>query len=73
LSHCKYPDCSESTYGTWALVPLCKAHFEAIHKETFTYYRLITSKNEKRERPNYTKIAHLIPWSKMRLKAGDWK
>ena len=43
---------------TWATVPVCWRHREAIMIETLRFYWL----GGKMERPEYEKIRHLTPW-----------
>lgn len=58
---CKCPDCESEATQTWALVPLCQDHFEAVKKETDLYYRKISAYSA---RLTYMSIVHLIPWSR---------
>lgn len=56
---CKYPACRKPASKSWALIPICESHYEAIRKETEKYYRKII-KNSERE--IYNRIKHLTPW-----------
>jgi len=69
---CKYPGCTEAAKKTWALVSLCHTHEKNIRSETEKYYWGLSSKAEYVQRPHYTKIAPLIPWSKLCMQRGDW-
>jgi hypothetical protein len=64
IEKCKYPECGYRAEKTWALVPLCHAHFETIREETLRFYRLYSCVNYS-DRRHYLKIAHLIPWSRV--------
>lgn len=65
MNFCKFPDCRNEAYKTWALVPLCKEHYESIKLETEMYYngegknRLSYS-----EREIFLSIKPHIPWMK---------
>ena len=54
---CKYPSCRTPATHSWALVPVCRAHFVVILTETVKYY---SGRNVKR--PEYEKIRRLTPW-----------
>jgi len=60
---CKYPGCRVTAKTTWALVPVCTDHKEMIRIEAIRYYR----GQGKSERPHYSKIETMIPWSQLRL------
>lgn len=66
--NCKYPSCHIDATHTWALVPLCQEHYEAIKTETETYYTSSMKGHELERRPQYMQISRLIPWSKDRQK-----
>jgi hypothetical protein len=61
---CKYPGCMARGKETWALVPLCDGHHEAIRWETIKFYEGERVKTDDGYRPEYKKIAHLTPWRK---------
>lgn len=63
---CKYPDCDKRARKTWALVPLCDEHYEAIRSETAWYYKGTTNATYA-DRTEYMKIAKLIPWSRINM------
>lgn len=61
MGDCQYPDCKAAATETWALVPLCEHHREAVRAETAQYYnRRITY----HMRHFYMGIMPLIPWSR---------
>ena len=62
-SKCQYPHCPLKQHGTFALVPLCRGHLQAIWDETHAYYKANRQRNYERDRPEYHKISKLIPWS----------
>ena len=55
---CNYPDCNLRAAATWALVPLCRDHQEAIRTEVIRYY--LTRGTYRRQ--TYERIRHLTPW-----------
>lgn len=58
---CQYPGCNQAAAQSWALVPLCAEHQEAIRAETVKYYsRRITYHG----RQYYMGIMPMIPWSR---------
>lgn len=61
---CKYPDCRKPAAATWALVPLCGDHREAIRAEAEAYYR---GRLEYAERSDYLAISRMIPWSRINM------
>ncbi|ETK29805.1 hypothetical protein M5W70_09180 [Paenibacillus larvae] len=64
---CEYPGCKKAAQETFALVPLCTEHHEAIKEETRLYYGKHKPKY-KEMRPMYCKVARLIPWSQVSQK-----
>ncbi|QHZ50012.1 hypothetical protein ERICV_05113 [Paenibacillus phage phiERICV] len=67
MNKCEYPGCKKAAQETFALVPLCTEHHEAIKEETRLYYGNHSPKY-KIHRPMYCKIARLIPWSQVSRK-----
>lgn len=67
---CQYPHCGREASETWALVPLCKGHYEDIRIETYAYYRGRRNRNvvisNQSDRVSYLEISHLIKWSRGR-------
>lgn len=61
MEHCKCPNCHSAATHTWALVPLCQEHFEAMKRETELYYK---KRIAYAARLTYISIIHLIPWSR---------
>lgn len=65
MRKCRYPHCHQDVHKTWALVPLCKEHYESIAKETQRYYQgQGRQKISDDERAYYHTIKPLIPWMK---------
>jgi hypothetical protein len=58
---CQYPGCPAHASKTWALVPLCDGHHEAIRWETERFY---FERIKRGEREHYAKIEALTPWGK---------
>ncbi|WP_127580170.1 hypothetical protein [Paenibacillus koleovorans] len=59
---CKVPGCCEWATRTWATVPLCQAHRDAIEREHVKYYwGHITADN----RVTYKLIWRYTPWYRL--------
>lgn len=67
---CQYKGCKEDHTTHFALVELCDRHEGLIRKETRRFYDRTTmhgyQASEQSMRKHYMRIAHLIPWSKVR-------
>lgn len=62
---CKIPECTVLASETWARVPVCMTHRDALRKEALRYYVGSGGQGtEAEQRPLYFKITHRIPWSK---------
>lgn len=71
---CKFPGCHKVAGETWAQIPLCYEHRDAISEETIVFYtKKDTNRTEVERRPFYSQISDQIPWSKANMKVGDWK
>lgn len=60
---CKFPNCGGVATRTFALVPLCEHHGEAIWKETRRWYARRKKGWDLPTRDLYHEIEELIPWS----------
>lgn len=61
MEECRCPNCNSAATHTWALVPLCQEHFEAVKQETHLYYKKRIAYSA---RLTYMSISFLIPWSR---------
>ncbi|MOA57031.1 hypothetical protein D3C78_1811290 [compost metagenome] len=64
---CRFPGCTQRSDQTFALVPLCEEHAEAIWAETRDYYSKRLNAAEQYMRPLYRRIEMDIPWSRARM------
>ncbi|MDF1511449.1 hypothetical protein Gp_5 [Bacillus phage vB_Bacillus_1020A] len=65
MERCKVPECRKEVHDTWALVPLCKEHYEDMKIETHRYYHGKGGlKISHEEREIFHSIAHEIPWAR---------
>lgn len=64
-----YSGPAEDATKTWALIPLCEAHYHEIRSETMDYYK---KRITYEDRKAYHRISHRIPWSRVNME-DDWK